>query len=536
MSVAALSTIFRALTILAAFMVLVPGRSAAETELVGQTTGGAHYRILVPDGWTAADGLVIWNHGIDLDPIGPVGEAMGPLSAWQLAQGYAVAASSYSLTGWAVFETHLDNHQMYQAFEAAFGPPDEVFIYGHSLGGIVTARDVEAGLIPNLVGAHQACGAVGGSRIWDSGIDMRLLYDLLCDSVPEAAIPGGAGGLPFPPDPAFDQSALNAAVDACFGVLPPGAPTPDQAQRLDRFLDVAKIPESFVSTLITITTFHLHDLVYDPRKLGGFQAFDNANVDYGDAEINAEIERVVPDQVTRKSLLGSYTPSGKVGGVKIVAIHTDKDGLVLVENLSEYAAVVPSGNLTTGVVVENSASHCGFNQAETIAAWEALRAWVAGAPQPTAQTLQDTCNGLITEGLATGPCRYDPGFVVPDLNGRVLLRDVCVENDATLCFGASDRFRATIAWENFEGGTGVGRQAALETEDTDSFWFFDPDNIEVVVKSIDGRQNNGRLWIFYGAATNVSFEMTVTDTETSLVKVYSNALGNFASLGDTNAF
>ena len=30
--------------------------------------------------------------------------------------------------------------------------------------------------------------------------------------------------------------------------------------------------------------------------------------------------------------------------------------------------------------------------------------------------------------------------------------------------------------------------------------------------------------------------MTITDVETSLVKVYSNAVGDFASVGDTNAF
>ena len=44
--------------------------------------------------------------------------------------------------------------------------------------------------------------------------DMRLLYDFLCDAVPGAAIAGGAGGLPFPPDPEFGESAFQAAVDA----------------------------------------------------------------------------------------------------------------------------------------------------------------------------------------------------------------------------------------------------------------------------------------------------------------------------------
>ncbi len=513
--------------------------AVGETTLTGRTAGGAYYRIIVPDGWMPTDGLVIWNHGIDLRPIDGVddGRDMGPLAAWQLAQGYAVAASSYSLTGWAVFETHLDNSQMVQAFEAEYGTPDQIFVYGHSLGGIVTARDVEAGLIPNLVGALPTCGALGGSRIWDAAIDMRLLYDFLCGAVPGAAIPGGSGGLPFPPDPGWNETTLQAAVDACFGVVSPDPPSAEQSARLARFFDVSRIPEEFVLDVMRIGTFHLHDLVYDPRKLAGFEAFDNAHVDYGDAEINQGIERVVADQITRKRFLGSYTPSGKVGDeVKIVSIHTDKDGLVLVENLGEYASVVPPGQLTAGVVVEDDPSHCGFFEAETIASWEALRAWVGGAPKPTVQTLQDTCEALVAEGSAAGPCRYDPDFVIPELENRVRPRDVCVEDSTTLCLGAGDRFRASIEWRTLEGLEGVGKQATLQTDDTGSFWFFDSNNIEMVIKAIDGRQDNGRLWIFYGSLTDVAFELTVTDVKTGLVKVYSKALGDFASTGDTNAF
>ncbi len=156
--------------------------------------------------------------------------------------------------------------------------------------------------------------------------------------------------------------------------------------------------------------------------------------------------------------------------------------------------------------------------------------------QPTAQDLQTTCDLLVNGGLATGPCRYDPDFMVPDLNGRVRLRDVCVPDANTLCLGDGGRFRVTVDWEDYIGGTGVGTASLLRTQDTGSFWFFDPNNIELVVKALDGRQDNGRLWIFFGSLTSVQFEMTVTDTEASVVKVYTNPLNNFASVGDTTAF
>ena len=524
------SRFLSAIPMLLISMALIPVAAGAQTELSGQTSGGAYYKIMVPANWTPADGLVIWNHGFSLSPIAPDPD-LGPLVDVQLAEGYAVAASSYSLTGWAVFETHRDNQEMVQAFENQYGTPDQVLIYGASLGGIVTARDVEAGLIPNVVGAMPICGALGGSRIWDGGVDLRLLYDQICENVPGAAIPGGANGLSFPPDPNFD---LAAALDACFGVA--GVPDADQAQRLGTLLAITGLPVEFLGTDMGFVTFGLADLTYDPRKLGGGMAFDNSQVTYGDPAVDAGIARIQSDPVSRQRMVDNYTPSGKVGDVKIVSIHTDKDGLVIVENQSQYASVVPAQNLTTGILVEDTPSHCDFNSAETVAAWESLRGWVAGLPQPSVQDLQDTCNALVGGGLATGPCRYDPGFVIPDLDGRVRLREICQPDANTLCLGENDRFKVRITWQDFENKTGSGFSAELGTRDTGSFWFFDPANIELVVKALDGRQFNGRQWIFYGSLTNVSFEMTVTDTESGLTKVYNNASGNFASVGDTEAF
>ena len=120
---------------------------------------------------------------------------------------------------------------------------------------------------------------------------------------------------------------------------------------------------------------------------------------------------------------------------------------------------------------------------------------------------------MIQGGLAVGPCRYDPGFVIPDLDGRVRLRDVCVPGPQTLCLGENGRFRVEIVWKDFQSQTGPGIVAGLATQDTGSFWFFNSDNIEMVVKALDGRQNNDHFWIFYGSLTNVEFTMTVTISE-----------------------
>lgn len=515
-------------------MSAAPTRS--QTELSGQTESGAFYKIVVPEGWQPASGLVIWNHGFSLEPIEPVTD-LGPLAQLHLAEGYAVAASSYSQIGWALFNTVQDNDQMVSTFEAEVGIPDQVLVYGASLGGIVTAQAIEQGSLGNVVGALPFCGAVAGSRVWDGALDLRLLYDYLCDDIPGAAIPGGAQGIPFPPEPTFDATALALAVNTCFGVLvPPSNRTPGQAERLAKLLTITGLPESFVLTDMGFATFGLADLTFDPGKLGAGAGLGNSRVDYGDAEANAQIERVALDPGARRRLIEHYTPTGRVGDVKIVSLHTDKDGLVLVENESEYAAKLPAGQFTLGIVVEDEPSHCGFSQAELVAAWESLRGWVAGLPQPTAEGLQTTCQGLEAGGLAQGPCRIDPAFVVPDFEGRVRRRETCEPSSEALCLNGG-RFRVEMEWQNFQGGEGPGRSPGPGTDDSGLFYFFNPNNWEMLVKILDGCNQNGHYWVFSAATTNVEYTLTVTDTDTSLESSYFNPLRTRSpAITDTTAF
>ena len=50
------------------------------------------------------------------------------------------------------------------------------------------------------------------------------------------------------------------------------------------------------------------------------------------------------------------------------------------------------------------------------------------------------------------------------------------------------------------------------TDDTGAFWFFDPENVELAVKVLDGRAINGRFWVYFGALTDVGYTLRVTDT------------------------
>ena len=118
---------------------VLPAAGVADTVATGRA-GQAYYKIVVPDAWNGD--LVLWNHGFTLAPIGPVSD-LGPLAALQLAEGYAVAASSYRMSGWAVFKTSEDLEALYQTFVERFGAPHRVLVTGASLGGLVTAAALE---------------------------------------------------------------------------------------------------------------------------------------------------------------------------------------------------------------------------------------------------------------------------------------------------------------------------------------------------------------------------------------------------------
>jgi hypothetical protein len=73
--------------------------------------------------------------------------------------------------------------------------------------------------------------------------------------------------------------------------------------------------------------------------------------------------------------------------------------------------------------------------------------------------------------------------------------------------------------------------------DTGAFYFFSPDNLELMVKALDGCQINSRYWVFAAGLSNVAITITVTDTRTGAVKTYINPQGvAFAPVQDTGAF
>jgi hypothetical protein len=110
----------------------------------------------------------------------------------------------------------------------------------------------------------------------------------------------------------------------------------------------------------------------------------------------------------------------------------------------------------------------------------------------------------------------------------------CVPSASALCL-ADGAFRVTAEWRSANGG-GTARAEPLR-EDTGAFWFFDPDNLELMVKVLDGCAENGHRWVFAGGSTDLEVSISVEEVESGLETSYRSPLGEpFRAVRDTQAF
>ena len=112
----------------------------------------------------------------------------------------------------------------------------------------------------------------------------------------------------------------------------------------------------------------------------------------------------------------------------------------------------------------------------------------------------------------------------------------CEPDGSTLCF-QDQRFTATGSWSLADGQNGSMSAGVLGRKDSAAFYFFRPENLEMLIKVLDGCAVNGHYWVFYSATTDVGFELTVLDTVTGTDRRYSNDINTAAEpVLDTTAF
>ena len=409
----------------------------AVRELSGQTPGGAHYLIVAPDNWQPGGGLVLYNHGFNLEL--DTRPDVGPLRDLFLAQGYAIAASGYRQRGWVLFSAIDDNAELVERFTRDVGVPGTIIPFGGSMGGLISLKTAEDPRFAERVpGVLAVCPVASGARSWDQAFDLRLAYDAVCGNVDDAGLPRGAEphtwALDLEDIPTNLDDFSNAAevlipllgISRCTGLgFNDSLRSPAQRERLARLRDFVHVSDDdTLVTLLAYATFALSDLVRAPDKMGGRNPFQNnaRNVFYSDGLIRNGIPRVNDEDPFAALDFHRVSSLYGTGQARIVSLHTSRDEIVVPENQDTLRDVYPEARLAHALVEESSPTHCGFNAAEVVAGWEGLRRWIAGGAKPTPATLQSDCQGLTALGV-DGPCRIGPIPATLDMDNKIAARD-----------------------------------------------------------------------------------------------------------------
>ncbi len=367
----------------------------------GSLPDGSQYRIEVPDGWNGA--LLLYSLPIPVEagqPPWPPEEALiGDLTS----QGYAVAGAANTIF-WPLESSLANVTALLDASSSAAGTPHRVLSLGLSIGGLITAAIVER--YPGLLsGALPMCGNMAGAvAVHNRELDIAFVVKTLLAPGSELALTNIAdpeSNLALATAllaeaqttaPGRARLALAAAVGNIPGWHEPGSPEPDPADVEERLRNqIAWFEEPGF-----LVYFWAHEQV--ERQAGGNPSW-NAGVDYrrlletsiGHDQVIALYDtagirldqdlqtleiapRIEADPAALDYLERHIVFSGELGGVPVLSMHTDGDGLVTPDNQHAYADVVRSagsGGLLRQVFVHR-AGHCTFTPAEVTVALDAL--------------------------------------------------------------------------------------------------------------------------------------------------------------------
>lgn len=179
-----------------------------------------------------------------------------------------------------------------------------------------------------------------------------------------------------------------------------------------------------------------------------------------------------------------------------------------------------------------------------------VRLW--NVARTTAQ-IRSTINKRITTAqpglVAVWPLNGNGNEIIAGRNGAITGAGVSAQTfPALFSCGAStgttlclqDRFAIRSYWRISPAGNppdGSAMTVPVANPGSGIFWFFAPDNWEIMVKAINGCGLNDRFWIFSAATTNVFYRMEVWDVRGAEQKIYFNYPGPPApAVTDTDAF
>ena len=368
------------------------------THAAGRTSAGARWIMDMPANWNGT--VLLWSRGYAGGTAPPEPEdAPRGMKPWLLANGYALAGSSYSSAGWAVEQAVPDQLATLAAFAARFGQAKRAIAWGDSMGGMVTVALAERAP-GKFAGALPMCGSVGGAvGMMNVALDGAFAFKTL-------AAPGADIDLVNVRDDLRNAQAVKAALDAARA-------TPQGRARVALAGALAQLPawtdpkaaEPAASDFATqeaeaAKTFGMGVFLprTDQEKRGGGAFSWNVGVDYRAqlklsgrqpyvaslyraagldldkdlATLNAA-PRIAAVPAAVAYMKANYTPSGELR-IPVLSMHTLGDGLTSVNGEQGFAAAARAAGRADNleVLYVRGAGHCAFTTAERAAALATL--------------------------------------------------------------------------------------------------------------------------------------------------------------------
>jgi pimeloyl-ACP methyl ester carboxylesterase len=398
------------------------GVPAGASCLRGQDSATSHYLIVMPAKWSGV--LVVHAHG------GPTLGAPSSkrndedIARWAItvSEGHAWAGSVFRQGGFAVTTAAEDTERVRRIFVDHVAKPRVTLLHGQSWGGMVAARTAE--LFPkSWDGILLTSAVVSGPSTYDFRIDLRSVYQYLCNNHPRPSEVSYPLPIGLPLDHPMTQAELTKRMDDCLGTAKPAAQrTPEQAQKLKTLATVIRIPESSVAGHINYATFTFRDIT---TKNGGVSPFGNEGVRYvgsaDDAALNAGVPRFKADPAAVARFAADTDHKGRFA-VPVLTAHGIGDSTVFVEGsdtLRQRMVVAGNGARLVQTYVD-SREHSYWGDAMYPPLFEALLNWVEKGQKPTPLSVAERCGQLRT--TAAAECKFLPNFVPQPLATRIYPR------------------------------------------------------------------------------------------------------------------
>ncbi len=226
------------------------GVPASARCLAGQDALGAYYLIAVPKDWSG--GLILHAHGGPSLGAPTADRPAEDLTRWAIMvkAGYAWAGSSFRQGGVDLRAAAEDTETLRGIFTTYVGKPRRTILHGQSWGAGVAAKAAEmytaetVGTQPYDAVLLTSGVLAGGTRSYDFRLDLRALYQHLCNNHPRPGEPAYALNLGLPAGSTMTRANLSTRTSECLGLDKTAAQrSVEQRRKIDLIERVIRIPE-----------------------------------------------------------------------------------------------------------------------------------------------------------------------------------------------------------------------------------------------------------------------------------------------------